>query len=83
MSDVIEKTRMITYFVNGVEQATEERKRTARQILTNAGFTPAEEYELVSGDGGKVLDLEKEEPVHENERFTALFKGATPVSLGR
>ena len=71
----------ITYFVNGEEQVTEQRKLTVRQILTNAGFTPPEDYLLKRDEGNKALgDLEQEEPIHEGERFTALFKGPTPVS---
>ncbi len=80
MSGTREKTKTITYFVNGEAQTTEDRKLTPRVILTNAGFAPADDYEFVRGDGGKVLDLDKEEPIHDGERFTALFKGPTPVS---
>jgi len=75
------KPRTITYFVNGEPQKTDERKLTVREILTNAGFTPAEDYELVRDHGHhKFTDLDQEVPIHKRERFTALFKGPTPVS---
>lgn len=81
MSAVQEKIKVISYFVNGDAQTTQERKLTPRTILTNAGFVPPEDYRLIRDDGNKVLaDLDQEEPIHEGERFTALFEGPTPVS---
>lgn len=81
MSTIQEKIKVISYFVNGVVQTTEERKLTPRAILTNAGFTPPEDYRLIREDGDKVLaDLDQEEPIRKEERFTALFEGPTPVS---
>lgn len=75
------KPKTTTYFVNGVSQTTEKRKLTVRTILTNAGFNPAEDYRLVREDGNKTLtDLDQEESIHKEEKFTALFSGPTPVS---
>lgn len=71
---------VINYSVNGEPQETTERKLTGRQILENAGFTPAEEYRLTRNDGGKEIGPDDEEPIHEREAFTATFKGITPVS---
>lgn len=72
--------RVIHYIVNGEPQETTERKLSGRQILENAGFSPAEEYRLTRNDGGKEIGLDDEEPIHEREAFTATFKGITPVS---
>lgn len=72
--------KVIHYSVNGEPQETTERKLTGRQILENAGFTPAEEYRLTRNDGGKEIGLGDEEPIHPREAFTATFKGITPVS---
>jgi hypothetical protein len=72
--------KVIHYSVNGEPQETTERKLTGRQILENAGFTPAEEYRLTRNDGGKEVGLDDDEPIHEREAFTATFKGPTPVS---
>lgn len=70
-----------TYFVNGETQSTTEHKLTVREILSNAGFTPAEEYRLTRDDGHKVLEnYDAQEPVHKDERFTATFLGPTPTS---
>lgn len=81
MSTTMQKIKTVTYFVNGSSHTTEERKLTPRVILANAGFTPVEDYRLIRDDGNKVLDdLDKDESIHEGERFTALFKGPTPVS---
>ena len=81
MSTTQQKTKTVTYFVNAASQTTEARKLTPRTILTNAGFSPAEDYRLIRDDENKVLaDLDQEEPIHQDERFTALFNGPTPVS---
>jgi hypothetical protein len=81
MSTTQQKIKTVTYFVNGASQTTEDRKLTPRTILTTAGFSPAEDYRLIRDDGNKVLaDLDQEEPIHQDERFTALFNGPTPVS---
>lgn len=75
------EAKTITYFVNGESQTTQEHKLTPKVILTNAGFTPPEDFRLIRSDGDKELvDLDKEESIHKNEQFTALFKGTTPVS---
>lgn len=71
----------IVYFVNGEKQETQQHQLTVRTILTNAGFTPAEDYRLVRDAGNHAYtDLDEEVPLHENERFTALFQGPTPTS---
>lgn len=73
--------RVTHYSVNGEPQETTEHKLTVRQILTNAGFTPPEEYELTRDEGHKTFkDLNEEIPIHEGEKFTATFLGPTPVS---
>lgn len=75
------KAKTIVYFVNGERQTTEERKLTPRAMLTAAGFVPPEDYRFIRVDGGKEsTDLDREEPIHPDEEFQALFKGATPVS---
>lgn len=81
MSTTLRNTKTLTYFVNGAAQTTQERKLTARAILINAGFTPLEQYRLIRANGNKPLtDLDREEPIREGEKFTALFEGPTPVS---
>lgn len=73
--------RTIVYFVNAEEQTTDERKLTVRQILENAGFTPAEDYRLTRDNGDHdFTNYDEEVPIHEDERFTATFLGPTPVS---
>jgi hypothetical protein len=74
------KPKTIHHTVNGEPQETTERKLTGRQILENAGFTPAEDYRLTRNKGGKEIGLDDDEPIHEGEAFTATFKGTTPVS---
>ena len=81
MSDTPEKQQTITYSVNGESQTTTEKKLIVREILTNAGFSPAEDYQLQRDNGSKLYtNLDEEVPLHDDERFTALFKGPTPVS---
>ncbi len=75
------KPKTIRYFVNGEDQETDQRKLAVRTILTNAGMTPAEQYRLVRDNGNHTFpDLDQEVPLHEGERFTALFQGPTPTS---
>lgn len=75
------KPKTTTYYVNGKAFTMDERKLTPRQILANADFSPAEQYRLVRDDGDKTLaDFDKNEPIHQGERFTALFNGPTQVS---
>ena len=82
-------TEEIKYFVNGEEVVhayekppdREVFKLTVREILTSAGFTPPEEYELTSdADNHHYTSLDEEVPVDFGERFTATHKGVTPVS---
>ena len=73
--------KTIKYYVNSEEQTTTQDKLTVRAILTDAGFTPAEEYRLTRDEGHHVYhDYNEEVPLHENEKFTATFVGPTPVS---
>ena len=70
-----------TYFVNSEEQKTAEHKLAVRSILEDAGFKPAENYDLTRDEGHHTYsDNAEEVPLHEGERFTATFKGPTPVS---
>lgn len=77
-----EHRHTITYFVNGEAQTTSERELTVREILENAGFSPATDYSLKSENPPLDYDSEYDEAVrlHPNQRFQALFKGPTPVS---
>jgi phenylalanyl-tRNA synthetase beta subunit len=74
-----EKT--IHYTVNAEPQQTAQRKLTVRTILTNAGFTPVEQYELTRDAGHHTFkNLDEEVSLHEGESFTATFTGPTPTS---
>ncbi|HLX56142.1 MAG TPA: hypothetical protein VKR83_03885 [Ktedonobacteraceae bacterium] len=77
------REQTITYFVNGESQTTHHRKLTVRSILDSAGFTPPEDYRLVRVAGNHTYtNLDEEVPLHEGEKFTALFQGPTPTSHG-
>ena len=70
-----------TYYVNGEKQTTSDKKLKVETILSNAGFTPVSDYDLQRDNGNKIFsDLNEEIPIHDGEKFTALFKGTTPVS---
>lgn len=74
-----EKTR--TYYVNGEAQSTDENKLLVRTILETAGFKPYSDYTLIRNDGKKTLNnYDDEEEIHNNEKYTAVYKGQTPVS---
>lgn len=74
-------TDLFTYFVNGEREQTGNRKLTVRAILTDAGFTPVENYQLQRDAGHHTFtSYDDEVPLHEDERFTALYKGPTPTS---
>lgn len=73
--------KIIHYSVSAEPQETTQKKLTVRTILENAGFKPAEDYELTRNDGNKKLaDPDALEPIHEGEKFTAKFLGPTPTS---
>lgn len=81
MTEQATQHKIITYYVNGEAQTTRQHEVTVREILTDAGFTPAEEYRLTRDEGHHVYqDYNEEVPLHENEKFTATFLGPTPVS---
>lgn len=72
---------IITYFVDGEEQTTEEHKLTVAQILENAGFTPATDYILTRQNGHRdFTDYNQEVPLRNGEKFTTRFIGVTPTS---
>ncbi len=72
----------IKYFVNGEDETTGRSPLMVKEILENAGFTPATDYTLASENPPKDFDSRYDEPVdiHPNERFQAKFKGPTPTS---
>ena len=79
----------LKYYVNGEEivheynkgSDREELKLSVREILTSAGFTPVEDYELTrDSDNQKFESLDAKVAVKFGERFTATHKGDTPVS---
>jgi hypothetical protein len=71
----------ITYFVNGERETTTLHQLTVRSILTSAGFTPPENYRLERDEGHHTYTgLDEEVPLHEDERFTALYTGPTRTS---
>jgi phenylalanyl-tRNA synthetase beta subunit len=73
--------RMTTYFVNSEEQKTEEHKLKVRTVLEEAGFRQAENYDLTRDEGHHTYsNYDEEIPIHQSERFTATYKGPTPVS---
>lgn len=73
--------KVITYFVNGEEESTTDHKLRVRDVITGAGFAPAEDYDLTRDNGGKTFDdLDEFIPIHRGERFTVTFKGTTPTS---
>lgn len=73
--------KITTYYVNAEKFKTEEKKLTVRFILENANFKPVENHYLLRDNGDKKFENYDEEiPVHNNETFTAIFNGVTPVS---
>jgi hypothetical protein len=82
-SQISTELKTITYYVNSESQTTQHHKLTVRTILTNAGFTPAENYRLVRDAGNHTYtNLDEEVPLHEVETFIAQFQGPTPTSHG-
>jgi hypothetical protein len=74
-------TRTTTYFVNSEAQTTTAHMLKVRVVLENAGFKPAENYDLTRDEGHHTYtNYEEEIPIHEHERFTATYQGPTPVS---
>jgi len=80
--DKPDKEHVITYFVNGEEEHTTEKELSVGSILQKAGFTPSSDYTLTGENPPQDFDSRYDEMVHmhQNERFTARFKGPTPTS---
>ena len=79
----------IKFFVNGEEvvyafQKPSDRKiieLSVREILTAAGFTPAEDYELTrDADTHTYESPDDKVPLEQGDKFTATHKGPTPAS---
>ena len=76
----------VKYYVNGEEEVheydkgpdREEFTLSVREILTSAGFTPVEDYELTrDSENHKFESLDDEVPVKFGESFTATHKADT------
>lgn len=82
MNEQAAKPKTIKYFVNGEEETTSEDELTVREVLENAGFTPATDYTLSSENPRRDYGANYDEVVriHPNMRFRAQFSGPTPVS---
>jgi len=72
----------IKYFVNGEEEITTKPELKVKEILEDAGFTPATDYTLAREKPPKDFNSHYDETVeiHAEERFQAKFKGPTPTS---
>jgi hypothetical protein len=70
------------YFVNDEPQATTEHKLTMAQIVEDAGFSPASDYELEESDHGDktYTDPTSEVNVHKGQHFIVTYTGVTPTS---
>ena len=84
-----DSTEELKFYVNEEEVVYEYQKSpdrrgyvlTVEQILTSAGFVPAEGFELTrDSDGQTFASLQDEVTVELGEHFTATYKGPTPVS---
>ena len=84
-----DSTEELKFFVNEEEIVYEYQKSpdrrgyvlTVEQILTSAGFVPIENFELTRDSDGQTFNSPEDEVTIElGERFTATFKGQTPVS---
>jgi hypothetical protein len=71
----------IKYFVNGEEESTDKAELPVKDLLENAGFSPATDYLLSSENPPKdYADYDQRIKIHPNERFQAKFKGPTATS---
>jgi len=76
-----ERPQLLTYRVNGEPQRTTEQQLTVREILKDAGFTPAKEYRLSRDADHHVFEhYGTEVRLRDGEKFTATFLGPTPTS---
>jgi hypothetical protein len=82
--DAHPKPHVIHYTVGDEPQTTTERTLTPRQIMTNAGANPEENY-LVEIRGKEPRVSYKDRPdvsihMHEGQKFIVVFVGTVPVS---
>ena len=59
---------MITYFVNGEPQHSDEKILRQREILEKAGYSP-EEYYLISENGPEYRQPDEQVPITEGGKF--------------
>ena len=74
--------KIITYWVNGERETTDQEVLTVGAILSHAEFTPKTDYTLRSEDPKRDYDSNYDEQIklHEEQRFEALHKGPTPTA---
>jgi hypothetical protein len=73
----------IHYTVADEPQTTTERTLTPRQIMSNAGINPDENYLVeILGRERKSYQDKPNDPIHmhEGQKFVAVFIGPVPVS---
>lgn len=80
--NIQEKDKSRTYYVNDVAFETDDKKLRAKEILEIAGYKPYTDYILIRMNGHKVLDdYEEEMPIHDDERFEAVWKSQEPALI--
>ena len=86
---ILDSTEELKFFVNEEEVVYLYEKSpgqrgfvlSVKEILTSAGFVPADDYRLTrDSDGHQYNLLEDEVRVRPGEGFTATYKGTTPFS---
>lgn len=75
----------IIFFVDNEPVTTEDRTLSVAEILRLSHNTPVEEYFLVEFHGQSNQQVRHEDlseviHIHPQQRFAAVFRGATPVS---
>ncbi|HEX8520902.1 MAG TPA: hypothetical protein VF669_01515 [Tepidisphaeraceae bacterium] len=80
-----DKPHLTIFLVDNEEFETAQKELTVRQILTMSGNVPEEDYFLIEYKGQSQQEerhdnLDDVIKVHEKQRFSAGFKGTTPLS---
>lgn len=82
--ELVPETLNIDYTVDDEKQVSHQRYLTARQILKDAGYDPAQYYlkQIKHGQQGVSYQGEPDKLIrlHEHEKFSAIFMGGTTVS---
>jgi len=71
----------VSFTIDGVEYATDDRRQTAAELLALAGIDPADHdlHQVVGQGNVRKFEDDREVQITPGARFVTIFTGPTPV----